>query len=254
MKRCVFLGPSLPLTEAQEICDAVYLPPIQQGDLLQALGDHAPEMVLIVDGYFEQVPAVWHKEILWALRQGVTVAGAASMGALRAAELRQFGMIGLGKIFEAYRCGCFAPFEGELFEDDDEVAVVHGPAELDYVGSLAMVDLRATLAAAEEKGIIGRHCRDHLARCGKGIFYKLRDYDAVLTAAGEAGEFSEELKNFSSWIIDGKVGQKKMDALAALRWLATAEPVKEVPGFRFEHTTAWEAALKGLALDRARPD
>ena len=43
------------------------------------------------------------------------------MGALRAAELHAFGMRGVGRIFEAFR-------DGEL-EDDDEVAVVHGPAE-----------------------------------------------------------------------------------------------------------------------------
>ena len=130
----------------------VYLPPIKQGDLLKALRDHQPSTVVIIDGYFEQVPSVWHKEILWALKQGVTVIGAASMGALRAAELQQFGMLGVGKIFEAYCSGRFSPFDELLFEDDDEVAVVHGPPELDYIGSLAMVDLRASLAGAEAEG------------------------------------------------------------------------------------------------------
>jgi len=246
MKRCVFLGPSLSLAEAREILEAVYLPPVKQGDLLRALRDHAPDLVLIVDGYFEQVPAVWHKEILWALQQGVTVVGAASMGALRAAELQQFGMLGVGKIFEAYRSGRFAPFDDVLFEDDDEVAVVHGPAELDYIGSLAMVDLRATLAAAEAEGVIGMACRDLLARCGKDIFYKRRDYDAVLRAAGCEANFAEELKNFAIWIEIGKTSQKRRDALEALNWVALAKPVSVVPDFRFEHTSVWEAALTSL--------
>ena len=42
-------------------------------------------------GAFASVPAVRHKEILWALSEGIPVIGAASIGALRAAELTAFG-------------------------------------------------------------------------------------------------------------------------------------------------------------------
>ncbi|MEJ0097006.1 MAG: TfuA-like protein [Bauldia sp.] len=42
----------------------------------------------LVDGVFENVASVWHKEILYALSEGVQVFGAASMGALRAADVR----------------------------------------------------------------------------------------------------------------------------------------------------------------------
>ena len=67
--------------------------------------------------------------------------GAASMGALRAAELAAFGMEGVGAIFEAFREG--------VLEDDDEVAVIHGPAEFGYpVLSEAMVNIRRTLSDA----------------------------------------------------------------------------------------------------------
>ena len=59
----------------------------------------------IVDGYFEYVAPVWHKEILYALSSGCTVLGAASMGALRACECAAFGMRGIGRIFEDYREG-----------------------------------------------------------------------------------------------------------------------------------------------------
>jgi hypothetical protein len=65
------------------------------------------------------------------LAAGIPVYGAASMGALRAAELAQFGMVGVGRIFEAYRDGVLEPFD-EPFEDDDEVAVLHGPPELGH--------------------------------------------------------------------------------------------------------------------------
>ena len=52
--------------------------------------------------------------------QGVHVFGAASMGALRAAELDGFGMRGIGRIYAAYRDGYWPGYD-EPFEDDDEV-------------------------------------------------------------------------------------------------------------------------------------
>ena len=73
--------------------------------------------------------------------EGVHVYGAASMGALRAAELDAFGMHGVGYVYRAYADG--------VLEDDDEVAVAHAGAEHGFRAlSDAMVDVRATLAAA----------------------------------------------------------------------------------------------------------
>ncbi len=46
-------------------------------------------------GYFEHVPAVWHKEIMWIMERGVHVFGSAGLGALRAVELETFGMRGV---------------------------------------------------------------------------------------------------------------------------------------------------------------
>ena len=59
--------------------------------------ESAPRAIGIIDGVFLDVASVWHREILWALSQGVHVFGAASMGALRAAELDGFGMRGVGR-------------------------------------------------------------------------------------------------------------------------------------------------------------
>ncbi|MCK5364697.1 MAG: hypothetical protein KAR22_17095, partial [Gammaproteobacteria bacterium] len=119
----VFVGPTLSVEDASAVLDAVYLPPVQQGDIYRVATLLNPSAIGIIDGYFQQVPSVWHKEILWAMARGVHVFGSASMGALRAAELEPFGMQGVGRIFEAYRSGVFAPYFGEAFEDDDEVAV-----------------------------------------------------------------------------------------------------------------------------------
>jgi hypothetical protein len=102
----VFIGPTLAAEEARAIWpDAVYMPPVRQGDVYRVVTRLRPDAIGIVDGYFAHVPSVWHKEILYALAEGIPVYGSASMGALRAAELAQFGMVGVGAIFEAYRTG-----------------------------------------------------------------------------------------------------------------------------------------------------
>ncbi len=251
MKVCVFLGPSLPLAEARAILDAVYLSPAGQGDVYRAVRDRKADAIGLIDGFFEQMPAVWHKEILWALKQGVRVYGASSMGALRAAELEQFGMIGIGKVFEAYRSGLFPPFSGETFEDDDEVAIAHGPAELGYLGSDAMVDIRATLAAAESQGIIDRACRDRLAEIAKGLFYKDRSYERLVQLARGASELSLWMSGFEDWLPGGKVSQKRLDAEALLTSLARGVGGRPVPAFRLEPTAAWDAALR--AMDETAP-
>lgn len=135
----VFLGPSLALAEAARLLPARFRPPARQGDVLAALRAGARRIALL-DGTFEAHPAVWHKEILAALSEGVAVHGAASMGALRAAELAAFGMAGHGRVFAAYR-------EGRV-QDDGEVALLHGPAELGFPAlTLPLVTLRARIGA-----------------------------------------------------------------------------------------------------------
>ena len=118
----VFLGPTLLLSEAQATLDATYLRPAGQGDVLLAAHAFRPRAMIIIDGEFEHRPAVRHKEILWAMVQGIVMIGAASMGALRAAELHDFGMIGIGTVYRWYRRFGLAP--------DDAVAVQSGPGRI----------------------------------------------------------------------------------------------------------------------------
>ncbi|AXS40651.1 TfuA-like protein [Breoghania sp. L-A4] len=239
MTTCVFLGPTMPLNEARgAMPEAVFLPPARKGDIARAIAEHAPSAIGLIDGHFEQVPAIWHKEILWALDQGIEVWGAASMGALRACELRQFGMRGVGEIFQAYVENRFAPFSGP-FEDDDEVAVVHGPEEASYLSTDAMVDIRATLAAAEADGVIDADIRDALAETAKAMFYKRRTMAAMLSAATNQGMDAAILAALRDWLPQGRVWQKKADAEALLRTLAGDAAPRPRPVFHFERTLIW---------------
>ena len=267
----VFLGPTLPPVEAASLLEAVYLPPVRQGDVLRLVRSARPKAIGIVDGYFRAVPALWHKEVLFALSQGVHVFGAASMGALRAAELDGFGMVGVGRVYEAYRSGTFEPYIAEPFEDDDEVAVVHGPAETGHVAiSEAMVNLRATFAHAAEQSVIDAGTRDALVAAGKTLFYPERSYAAVLAAGRAQGLDAAAITALEHWLPEGRVDVKRADARAmmvAMGELLARDPAPFVAAFRLEASSAWsdalaaadhvasgEGGLDELVLDEARLD
>lgn len=233
----VFVGPTLPADQAREELDAIYLPPASEGDVYRA-ACRKPKAIGIIDGYFQCIPAIWHKEILWAMAQGVRVYGSASMGALRAAELAAFGMEGIGKIFEAYR-------EGTL-EDDDEVAVIHSSAERGYrPHSVAMVNIRATFQAAETAGVIRPVTRRKLESISKDLFYQDRTYPTIFERAACKEPAAYELDALRAWLPTGQVDQKREDALAMLRairsWLDAGLPAKPVQ-YSFEYTANWEIA------------
>jgi hypothetical protein len=139
-KILVYLGPSLSRARARALLpNAIYKGPCRQGDIVSDVVNENPTHILLIDGCFRDNLSPWHKEIVYALQypnvKGIW--GAASMGALRAAELDFLGMVGVGRIFEWYRDG--------VTEDDSEVAVSY--AELpsgDYKAlTVPLVDIRA---------------------------------------------------------------------------------------------------------------
>jgi hypothetical protein len=248
MKACVFVGPTLCPQDLPPAGDIAFLPPAAQGDVYR-VAQARPVAIGIVDGYFEGALAVWHKEILFAMAGGIHVLGSASMGALRAAELHAFGMRGIGRIFEAYRAG-------EL-EDDDEVAVIHGPPETGYLAlSEAMVNIRETLAAAARDGIIGTASRDALAQSAKDLFYHDRSFERVLDRAAELPVPPEEVEALRAWLPQGRIDQKRADALAmleAMRALLAAAPEPMQVDYALEWTLAWDDAIATAAASGA-PD
>jgi hypothetical protein len=231
----LFCGPSLAPSEAQRhLPEAVVQGPARCGDVYRAVRQGAA-VVGIVDGYFDHTLSVWHKEVLWALSNGVRVYGASSMGALRAAELAAFGMIGVGQVFAQFQ-------SGELL-DDDEVAVIHESAERGYrAQSDAMVNLRATLCAATEAAVLTQAESERLARLSKELFYPFRNLLWVKACTLECfGPAKAE--QLTAWLAShGLVNQKQADAVAMCARihrdlaLGTSAPL---PSFAFEETDAW---------------
>jgi hypothetical protein len=240
----VFVGPTLRPKDIAAVLEseALCLPPVAQGDVYR-VARARPRAIGIIDGYFSGAPSVWHKEILWALSQGIAVFGSASMGALRAAELHRFGMQGVGRIFEAFRDG--------ILEDDDEVAVIHGPTEVGYVSaSEAMVNIRATLARAEDEGVLSRYSRRTLEAFAKSQFFPRRNWSEILESAQSQGVPAAEVIRLRDWLPRGRVDQKREDALAMLAMMRDAPVQDDAPQrFRFEWTNFWNQFVAQAELE-----
>ena len=240
MKAIIFAGPTLPPAIRPVLDPAIeWRPPVRQGDVYRAALTR-PAIIGIVDGYFEAVPTVWHKEVLWAMAEGIHVFGAASTGALRAAELDAFGMRGIGRIYEAFRDG--------IIEEDDEVAVLHGPAELGYPAlTEAMVNIRVTVSEAERRGILTPELAAQLADIAKAQFYKDRTYAAVIREAAVCGAPAASLHDFAAWLPQGRVDQKRLDAEAMLgtvgAHLRLGPPPLKIT-YELADTVAWQAARR----------
>ena len=237
--KVLFAGPSLsgsgwtaPRPDAALDCRG----PAGQGDIARAVVDGATAIGLI-DGRYEDIAAVWHKEILFAIEQGVQVFGAASMGALRAAECADFGMIGVGAVFERYR-------RGEL-TDDAAVAQLHAPAELDHMPlTEALVNVEATLDHFSKLRAISAEEAERLDGSARALFFKDRTYARILAHAGlDAGARGAALKLL---IKSCRIDVKRQDAMLLLDYMRHLEARRlgTPPDWRLEQTATWMMTLQ----------
>lgn len=165
----VYLGPSLPVREAERVLAAEYLPPAKRGDIPLAVRKGA-KIICLIDGVFFQDCSVGHREILAAIANNVRVIGSSSMGALRASELDTLGMIGIGEIYRMYKTG--------IIESDDEVALVFDP-DSGTALSVPLVNIRNILDLAMTRGIIDREQSDLLFRAAQSLYFPERTWDRI---------------------------------------------------------------------------
>ena len=236
MTLIVFGGPSLKAGARERFPELSIRGPARQGDVYLALRE-APRAIGIIDGFFDAVPSVWHKEALWAMAQGVHILGASSIGALRAAELDSFGMEGIGSVYEAFRDG--------VLEDDDEVAVTHGPLELGHRPlTLAMVSIRATLEAAPADWVEEACSLSIYRDAAKALGYRERTVPKISAKALELGGKASDVAKLSVQMTEKFVDVKAADAetlLTAMRDRAAEFSKPNTVRYTFNDTSAWRA-------------
>jgi hypothetical protein len=196
-----------------------YAPPIGHGDLFKA-SSVGIDIAVIVDGYFHQGAAIRHKEILWALGEGMDVIGASSMGALRAAELASFGMRGFGRIFQAYQ-------DGE-YDRDDDVVLAHGPAPQYQAHSIPTANFQWALSRART---ITRSSFDESKAVAavRALHYSDRTARNITSAVEDAAEGStrlalQQLDSDANWDLkyqDARIAVAAVSGLGLVRrpWL-----------------------------------
>jgi hypothetical protein len=195
----MFVGPSLPARLRPPTVEC--RPPIRRGDLPRLIDRTVvPKRVAIVDGEFHQHLAVSPREILMLLRLGTVVYGASSMGALRAAELSAYGMVGVGRIFQMYR-------DGEIAADD-EVALLYDP-ESELAISEPLANIRCAVRRLMNDGALSTSCGETLIDVAAALPYPERRYGTIVRIASQA--LNIELESLIPRLRSHD--QKRLDAL-----------------------------------------
>ncbi|MEV1244106.1 TfuA-like protein [Nonomuraea sp. NPDC049750] len=236
-KTVVYAGPTISHDEVRAVLpEAQARPPVARGDLLRQEWSRE-DTAVIIDGYYRERLSVGHKEILWLLNEGVNVIGAASMGALRAAELSPYGMRGVGSVFRMYA-------SGEV-DGDDEVAVLHGPAERGYpADTVAMVNIRYGCQEGAKSGLVPAATAERIVEAARSRPFVQRTWRELGEALGpDAGD---ALSTLERKIGTGEWDLKRLDAMAALE--AVGGHQAEAPSAWTAEPSTWaaEAALTGI--------
>jgi hypothetical protein len=122
--------------------------------------------------------------------------------------------LGHGRIFEDYASG--------ILKDDDEVAVLHGPAEANHIAVTdAMVDIRHIVAVAEAENLFSPAEARNIIAHAKSCHFKNR----ILTNSIEVVfGFSQLPPEITRWLALHKIGLKEIDARDTLKNLARLVP------------------------------
>jgi hypothetical protein len=233
--KILFVGPTLP--DAAGVAHGIVVrAPAIQGDLYRATQEGASAIGLI-DGGFEYTAPVWHKEILHALSRGVAVYGAASMGALRAAECAAFGMVGVGAIANDYTSG--------VLVDDSDVAQLHAPQELGWLSlTEPLVNVVATLRQPALQSRLTQETCERLEAAARDLHFKNRTWKAILRRhAPDDIRLQESLR---AEVEAFAVNRKREDAHLLVDALANHPNgrAKRPPGWVFQETTLWRSMVQ----------
>lgn len=219
-KSIAFIGSSCSHVEASRLTDAELRPAAARGDITKAVRDGADQIVLIdgrmVDGY---PPSP--REVYDALSLGVTIYGAASIGALRAVELPFKGMQGVGWVYQQYA--------SRKITSDDELAVHYDPKTGKNL-TIALVRVRYAAYCLLKTGEISQKQCSALICDLANRSYSNRTRKEIFEAATRAGIS----KKHSTLLLDQNYDIKKIDALKCLD-LSRKNSQKHV-NFFFENT------------------
>jgi hypothetical protein len=220
----VFTGPSLRPADLQELRGLAVTagrvlelrPPVRRNDLLEFSGPAVQSKIVMLDGEFGQSLAVSITEVRTVLAGGQPIAGASSMGALRAVECRTLGMTGSGWVYEQYLSG--------TIESDGDVALMYDPE--DYTpATIPLVNLRWLLAGKVRDGSLPASISAAALRVARGVHFRDRRPTLLLR------RWRQELPASTIEILEPEMSserrdawdRKRLDAIDAVRMALLSE-------------------------------
>jgi TfuA protein len=220
-KPIVFAGSSIK-SVAPALVDRIDLrPPVRHGDLYAIQDELIRSPILILDGVFSESLSITPTECRVLLRNGWTIAGASSMGALRAADLWPEGMIGIGDIYLGFRTG--------LLKSDAEVAVGLHPANYSEV-TISGVFLRAAISNLIDQGIVDFTVGRKMLVRALNLHFLERTVDRCSVAWDEQGISKAVVLSCQTYLRNSLNNPKLADAeLALSHILAQIWPTKGTP-------------------------
>lgn len=210
----VFAGITLSHAEIRAtLGTAEVRPPVRWGDLDQ-LADGS--IVAIIDGELNGSALLPADEIRRAIARGFDVRGASSVGALRAAELRDEGMAGIGWVYQAFCAG--------RIRGTNEIAVVYEPCSYRPL-TIPLVSVRFCLDGLVGCGGITADEAEDAMMALRNITIEERDRRTVLLQLAEIvgrRRMSALLARIRGQLVDIKAA----DARLLLRGLSHASRLK----------------------------
>lgn len=210
----IYSGLTLDVATALKILPGAHVsPPIRRGDLLDAVDD-CVHIAVIIDGKFHQDLAVTPDEVMDALRCGLKVYGASSMGALRASELHTFGMIGHGLIFnhiiatENFR----DDYVAQVFSETDGNITILSHNYMDFYMNLHELELQKRITVREKTTLLRQY---------SDIFYADRSWAALRAALCKGRRPDPRLLKLGEEACLRMGSQKRRDAVGVLRRVGT---------------------------------
>ncbi|MFY1700003.1 TfuA-like protein [Solwaraspora sp. WMMA2101] len=143
---------------------------------------------------------------LRAVDAGVRLYGASRMGALRAAECHPWGMVGVGRVFEAFRTG--------VVDADDEVAMVYD--DRDRPLSEPLIGMRLALADGAAAGLVDPGHAQVFLDAARRVYFPHRTVRSVLRAVGATLDAADRAR-LAEFPTGRDRDVKRADAYALLR-------------------------------------
>jgi hypothetical protein len=220
VKCWVFVGPTafgLGLPALLRRGDRV-LPPAGRGDVDRLLGAvAAPAAIVLVDGQFQDRPAVGHAELCRALDAGWSVWGCSSLGAIRAWELRHAGMRGCGWVHDQ--------FAQHTDFADDEMALLHFPQPPWFAVSEPLVNLRHALHEVAAAGIVSSRAQAAVLRSLRRLWFGERTRPRMRAALEEAGKLDgQQIRAVMASLEQRPIKRLDLESLLVARPWAAGPP------------------------------